>query len=63
LECSCDARVIDWALTPWGDRLYVTSLLAKGDRCRIERHRSGKNVSVRMRLRSRPPKFYDTLYR
>ena len=27
LECSCAGRVVDWALTPWGDRLYGVQLL------------------------------------
>jgi hypothetical protein len=61
LECSCEARVVGWAITPWADRLYVVRLLAKGERCRLNRHRAGTKLSVRARLRSRPPKYYDTL--
>ena len=41
LECSCAGRVVDWALTPWGDRLYGVQLLKKGEHCRIARHASG----------------------
>jgi hypothetical protein len=43
--------------------LYVLQLLGKGDRCRIDRHRTGKKISARARLRTRPPKYYDTLRR
>ena len=60
LECSCDGRVVDWALIPWGDRLYAVQLLDKGERCRIERHRLGAKISVRARLRTTPPRYYDT---
>jgi hypothetical protein len=63
LECSCEGRVIDWAITPWADRLYVVSLIVKGERCRIDRHRVPAKVSVRKRLGSRPAKYYDTLRR
>ena len=61
LECSCEGRVVDWALIPWGDRLYAVQLLGKGVRCRIDRHRTGTKISVRARLRTRPAKYYDTL--
>ena len=50
LECTCQARVIDWALTPWGDRLYGVQLLTKGEKCRIARHRSGTPLSARARV-------------
>ena len=60
LECSCDTRVTDWALTPWGDRLYVVRLLAKGTSCRIARHSAGTTVSARVRTGRRPAKYYDT---
>jgi len=52
--------VVDWALTPWGDRLYGIQLLAKGEHCRIARHASGTPVSARVRVGTRPPKYYDT---
>jgi hypothetical protein len=61
LECSCEGRVVDWALTPWGDRLYAVRVLSKGERCRVQRHRAGIRISVRARLRTRPPKYYDAL--
>ena len=61
LECSCEGRVVDWALTPWGDRLYAVSVLSKGERCRVQRHHAGTRISVRARLRTRPPKYYDAL--
>jgi hypothetical protein len=61
LECSCDGRVTDWAITPWADRLYAVSIVTKGDRCPIRRHHPGTKLSVRARLRARPPKYYDTL--
>ena len=60
LECSCEARVIEWALTPWGDRLYGLQLLAKGETCRIARHTAGTPVSARARVGTRIPKYYDT---
>jgi hypothetical protein len=60
LECSCDGRVAEWALTPWGDRLYVVQVIEKGERCRIGRHRAGAKLSVRARLRTRPARYYDT---
>jgi hypothetical protein len=60
LECSCDGRVVDWALTPWGDRLYAVQLLGKGERCRIARHRARARISVRARLGTRTAKYYDT---
>ena len=61
LECSCEGRVVDWALPVWGERIYVVQLLGKGDRCRIARHRSGRRVSVRRRKRSRRQTYYDAL--
>ena len=60
LECTCQARVIDWALTPWGDRLYGVRILAKGEKCRVARHTSGTPLSARARLGRRPPTYYDT---
>jgi hypothetical protein len=61
LECSCEGRVVDWALPLWGDRLYAVQLLGKGDRCRIPRHRSGRRVSVRGRKRGQRRIFFDVL--
>jgi hypothetical protein len=60
LECSCEGRVTDWAITPWGDRLYAVQLLTKGERCRLGRHKPGTAISVRARLRTRTPAYYDT---
>src|SRR6476659_5976919 len=60
LECSCAGRVVDWALTPWGDRLYGVLLLSKGESCRIARHASGTSISARVRVGTRPPQYYDT---
>ena len=61
LECSCEARVTDWALTLWGDRLYAVKVLAKGARCRIERHQTGRTLSARVRRGRSRPILYDTL--
>jgi hypothetical protein len=61
LACSCDGRVVDWALTLWGDRLYAVRLLGKGSRCAIERHRSGRQISVRARQRHGRRTYYDVL--
>jgi hypothetical protein len=60
LECSCQGRVTEWALTPWGDRLYAVQLLVKGEKCRIRRHQAGVKISARARLRTRTPVYYDT---
>jgi hypothetical protein len=60
LECSCAVRVEEWALTPWGDRLYGVRIVGKGDRCRVSRHQAAKTLSVRARLRTRPARYYDT---
>ena len=57
LECSCAGRVVDWALTPWGDRLYAVQVIVKGDRCRVKRHRVGVTLSVRPRTAGG---YYDT---
>jgi hypothetical protein len=57
LECSCETRITDWALTPWGDRLYAVQVIAKGDRCRVKRHRVGVTLSVRPRTAGG---YYDT---
>lgn len=60
LECSCEGRVTEWALTPWGDRLYAVQLLDKGERCRIARHEPGRKLSVRIRIGTRKTVDHDT---
>ena len=59
LECSCEGRVVDWALTPWGDRLYAVSVLSKGERCRVQRHHADR-ISV-VRGSGRVHRSYDAL--
>jgi hypothetical protein len=59
LDCSCGGTIADWALTPWGSRLFVVELLQKGDRCGVARHRRGRRVSVRRRRRGNRSIYYE----
>jgi len=59
LECSCAGRIADWALAPWGSRLFVVELLQKGESCAISRHRRGRRVSARRRRQGNRSIYYD----